>query len=511
MARADGPGAPPGGRSDEAAPGLVFISHSTADRRAADAICGALEDAGIPCWIAPRNVEPGKDWASEIMSGLAASRLMVLVVSASAQESADVGRELERAAAQKVPIVPFRIDGVALTPAFQYFLAKVQWLDAQSGPLEDRLSDLTGVVQRALAGGRTRRARLTGGARTLLDLPPVRWARALVAWIGLKWIGIGTLVLAAVILHQIRRPVDLTLHATTERVSFSLIGSDPTVDVMRGLPLASLTLRGARDLRLPVVALREAGKPLIRPGQEGKLEAQDGEPNLVMRGMHDTDELRLERLALASGSRLVLYADRGGQVILDAEARGSQIEVGVIGEGRLLLRAKDLVLVGKRGESIEFAIPGPEHHLEARPQSRNIILEPGSEGRFTLVLDPSGRSGEAEGGGLPLPFAPRLQITALDFPPRQDGRRAIRHLWVHPVVPRDRALGRVFVDVPKSVEFRLESARASGEALECDLAGKPQSLMVGESPPGAELVPSVLTYLLNHVVYRTVCKPIGLC
>ena len=40
-------------------PSMVFISHSSKDRVTADAICAHLESAGINCWIAPRNIEPG--------------------------------------------------------------------------------------------------------------------------------------------------------------------------------------------------------------------------------------------------------------------------------------------------------------------------------------------------------------------------------------------------------------------------------------------------------------------
>ncbi|HEY6418688.1 MAG TPA: TIR domain-containing protein [Candidatus Binataceae bacterium] len=34
----------------------IFISHDTHDQRAATAVCKALEDAGIPCWIASRDL-----------------------------------------------------------------------------------------------------------------------------------------------------------------------------------------------------------------------------------------------------------------------------------------------------------------------------------------------------------------------------------------------------------------------------------------------------------------------
>ncbi|MBV8226902.1 MAG: toll/interleukin-1 receptor domain-containing protein [Verrucomicrobia bacterium] len=45
----------------------VFISHSSADKRAADAACALLETRGIKCWIAPRDIRPGSDWG-ELLS-----------------------------------------------------------------------------------------------------------------------------------------------------------------------------------------------------------------------------------------------------------------------------------------------------------------------------------------------------------------------------------------------------------------------------------------------------------
>jgi hypothetical protein len=40
----------------------VFISHSSRDKQAADAVCAALEAQLFQCWIAPRNITPGADW-----------------------------------------------------------------------------------------------------------------------------------------------------------------------------------------------------------------------------------------------------------------------------------------------------------------------------------------------------------------------------------------------------------------------------------------------------------------
>jgi hypothetical protein len=102
------------------------------------------------------------------MSWLGASSLMALVVSADAQDSADVARELERAAGRSIPIVPFRIDGFALTRSFQCFLAEVYWLRPPSGPLEGHLRDPTEVVSRGIGDGQLQRAGPLAEARTLL-------------------------------------------------------------------------------------------------------------------------------------------------------------------------------------------------------------------------------------------------------------------------------------------------------------------------------------------------------
>jgi TIR domain-containing protein len=40
-------------------PSMIFISHSSNDRATADAISTHLESAGIKCWIALRDNEPG--------------------------------------------------------------------------------------------------------------------------------------------------------------------------------------------------------------------------------------------------------------------------------------------------------------------------------------------------------------------------------------------------------------------------------------------------------------------
>ena len=60
----------------------VFISHSNQDKTAARAICARLEQAGIRCWIAPRDVRPGRNSGNEIIRALNNAKVMIVVLSA---------------------------------------------------------------------------------------------------------------------------------------------------------------------------------------------------------------------------------------------------------------------------------------------------------------------------------------------------------------------------------------------------------------------------------------------
>jgi hypothetical protein len=113
----------------------VFVSYAQADRAIALAIVGRLEAERIQCWIAPRDVTPGVDWAAAIIEAIAAARVMVLVFSASANTSPQVRREIERAVHRQVPVLPFRVEDVLPSSSLEYFLSSQHWLDAFSPPM----------------------------------------------------------------------------------------------------------------------------------------------------------------------------------------------------------------------------------------------------------------------------------------------------------------------------------------------------------------------------------------
>jgi ribosomal protein L32 len=129
----------------------VFICYASQDELVAKAVCNALEANQIKCWIAPRDVLPGAEWAETIVDALDESRVLVLVLSSNSNTSPHVVREVGRAVDNSIPIIPLRIENVTPSKAMTFFISRHQWLDAQAEPLEKHLKRLTDTVQQILA------------------------------------------------------------------------------------------------------------------------------------------------------------------------------------------------------------------------------------------------------------------------------------------------------------------------------------------------------------------------
>ena len=125
----------------------VFISYSTKDKLAADAVCARLEGRGIRCWIAPRDILPGMDWGASIIEALESARLMVVVFSSNANASLQIRREVECAFSKEILVVPLRIEDVPPGRSLEYFLGNVHWLDAISPPFEQHLDRIGDTIK----------------------------------------------------------------------------------------------------------------------------------------------------------------------------------------------------------------------------------------------------------------------------------------------------------------------------------------------------------------------------
>jgi tetratricopeptide (TPR) repeat protein len=129
----------------------AFISHSSQDKTVADSVCAALEAAGIRCWIAPRDVQPGRSFAGEITRAIRGSQVMVLIFSASTNNSEQVLREVQLAVEAHLHIIQFRIEDVNANDDLKYYLSTPHWLDAMNPPLKGHLDRLVTSIKALLS------------------------------------------------------------------------------------------------------------------------------------------------------------------------------------------------------------------------------------------------------------------------------------------------------------------------------------------------------------------------
>lgn len=113
----------------------IFLSHSSKDAVIAGQICEQLEKNSIKCFIAPRDIRPGKEYAEEIINGIDNSAALVLLMSQNANNSPHVLREVEHAVSSGTPILVYKMEEVVISKSMEYFLMTHQWVSAK--PWED--------------------------------------------------------------------------------------------------------------------------------------------------------------------------------------------------------------------------------------------------------------------------------------------------------------------------------------------------------------------------------------
>jgi hypothetical protein len=173
----------------------VFISYSQPDHDCAMELVARVEGEGIECWIAPRDIAPSADWAAEIIDAISNSRLMILIFSASSNDSPQVRREVERAVHKQVSVLPFRIQSVLPSKSLEYFLSSQHWMDAFPPPREPHYARLCAYLKGQLTKTESSRTAAPDIASTqpapILAGPPlldtaevVRIERLLAGYIG---------------------------------------------------------------------------------------------------------------------------------------------------------------------------------------------------------------------------------------------------------------------------------------------------------------------------------------
>ncbi len=112
--------------------GYVFISYSSADKDAAEAVRASLLSRNIKLWMAPYDIPAGQRYAAVITNAIKECECLLLLLSNQSQASTWVDKELERALTYRKPVFPMRIDRCELAGSFEFYLGNQQIVDVDS-------------------------------------------------------------------------------------------------------------------------------------------------------------------------------------------------------------------------------------------------------------------------------------------------------------------------------------------------------------------------------------------
>ncbi len=126
----------------------VFISYAQADQKLANAVCTSLEQTGVKCWIAPRDMTPGMNWSDSLASAIERVKILVVIVSSNACESRHVAREVERADSKGKRIIPFLAEECTLSGSLEYYLSSLHQIGYD--PTDPGMAVLVDAITKAL-------------------------------------------------------------------------------------------------------------------------------------------------------------------------------------------------------------------------------------------------------------------------------------------------------------------------------------------------------------------------
>ena len=130
----------------------VFISYRSEDKDWAERICSALENDSLSCWVAPRDIPAGMEWATAIVENLRTCKAFIIVLSSNSKSARQIAREAELADNAGLSIITVRVEDVQPPPELEYFVGNVQWLDAFGNRFDSAMARLVQVLRATKQG-----------------------------------------------------------------------------------------------------------------------------------------------------------------------------------------------------------------------------------------------------------------------------------------------------------------------------------------------------------------------
>jgi hypothetical protein len=123
----------------------VFLSYSSCDKGVAFTICQRLGESGVKGWIIDRDIE-----TTTIPMAMEDSKIFVLILSKSANNSIFVLGELKLAFHHHVPKILFRIEDIEPKRRFICYLNQWEWIDAFHEPKSEYFNELIQKIKELL-------------------------------------------------------------------------------------------------------------------------------------------------------------------------------------------------------------------------------------------------------------------------------------------------------------------------------------------------------------------------
>lgn len=131
----------------------VFISYSSKDISVCKELCAILEQRGIKCWVAPRDITAGDNWATAISTAISTCTVFMVIYSENSAASTQVPKEVNLASGKGKYIIPYKTDNTPFHDEFEYYLGTNHWIQADVKnnklEIEELVATINNVVGKA--------------------------------------------------------------------------------------------------------------------------------------------------------------------------------------------------------------------------------------------------------------------------------------------------------------------------------------------------------------------------
>ena len=277
----------------------IFISHSSTNAKLAEAICSKIEKNGHECFLAPRNIRLGHEYASEIVMGIDNSNAMLLILSKEAINSPHVLREIERAVSKSIPIIVYKLEEVELTKSMEYFLMTHQWITNPIGNYEDVINCINCLVESSPSIG------------PVATKKPSRRKYILPVVIVLSAIIIAGAIIAGTFIikdsHKNEESTPVTEHnettnteeTTTSKPKEVLVGSTITLGKYNNAPIEWRVIKISDDGKSAILIAQNI---LTIKGFDAAESGKNGYCEGIFQNGHDLEDLTTQKIAFGDNT-----------------------------------------------------------------------------------------------------------------------------------------------------------------------------------------------------------------